>query len=1076
MSGDYSRSRFDPLADFSAVLMQQGRVQLDADWNELVELTDRRLRAAALDTLSSGPRTGIQGFAVVPRQTPEAFEIQATGGHLTIGRGRMYVDGIVAENHGGGAAELDPQLAEVRGAELRLRFEDQPFPPRAVELQAGPHLVYLDVWRREVTPLERPELLEIAVGVDTTTRLQTAWQVRILADVGNGVTRDTPDANIPGWLGVIAPSAGRLTSKAIEGARDDDPCELPPGARYRGLENQLYRVEIHDGGGLGVATFKWSRDNASVAAAVTEVLSAKELKLSSLGRDAVLRFNTDDWVEIIDDLRETSGTPTDPDHRRGEIRKVTVDDAKQTLRFDPPLPGDLIPSGGDGDTAADRHLRVRRWDQSGKVRDSAAHVVFDLDASTSAGVIPVPTAGTLLTLENGVQVSFSLADPDGRFRAGDYWLFAARTADGSVEQLVDAPPRGVHHHYARLALVTLPDAETDLRDFWPPEISAGESCACSVCVTPESHAQRTLTVQMAIDKLKESGGTVCLGAGTYLLDESPLSIDGAQSIRIRGQGTKTIIAAPGAAMRIADSNDVVVEELAISSVARTEQPIVTIANAVRVRLQRTLICAADTNLHVQPAAIGLAGLLIDTEIRDNVIAASTGISRAVSRKGQEVGYLSTVLLEIAGNVFQCRRRGVSLDDLTFHLGAARVCDNTLVECADVALGLAGASAQGFGVDVIGNTLWVAGDAIVAAGDSLRIEGNDIRSVADRKISGRRGIVLGAGTESRRPSSVGSCHILSNRISNLEDAAIVVAIPVASLLIKQNVVAGTVNGIVFEERGAANAVSIENNQLFEIASQVRAEDAFIAAIRVAHADVAQIIGNVVRGLGSSAIPALARVGIQAVACGDIRIDGNELTDIGPAGEYLNETAAIDVVSSFSSFAASGNRLRRGGAAAEQSARPNWYGILAVPLDRSGPRRLASGLSIVPLDEGAAVFLTPLRAFSFPRGTEQVAIHANAVQAMSSSELIVAAAQGDCQLSENRCEQLKPDRQVVVSLGAGTLIASGNRLLMRNSEVKDPVAFFSVSRGRATVLGNIVNGTIFLDGNPLTGPWAALNVTL
>jgi len=40
--------------------------------------------------------------------------------------------------------------------------------------------VYLDVWNREVTPLERPDLVELALGVDTSTRRQTVWQVRIL--------------------------------------------------------------------------------------------------------------------------------------------------------------------------------------------------------------------------------------------------------------------------------------------------------------------------------------------------------------------------------------------------------------------------------------------------------------------------------------------------------------------------------------------------------------------------------------------------------------------------------------------------------------------------------------------------------------------------------------------------------------------------------------------------------------------------------------------------------------------------------------------------------------------------------
>ena len=44
MSGDYSRQRFDPRKQFSAVLMQQGRVQLDADWNEQGAILDRRWR------------------------------------------------------------------------------------------------------------------------------------------------------------------------------------------------------------------------------------------------------------------------------------------------------------------------------------------------------------------------------------------------------------------------------------------------------------------------------------------------------------------------------------------------------------------------------------------------------------------------------------------------------------------------------------------------------------------------------------------------------------------------------------------------------------------------------------------------------------------------------------------------------------------------------------------------------------------------------------------------------------------------------------------------------------------------
>ena len=48
------------------------------------------------------------------------------------------------------------------------------------------------------------------------------------------------------------------------------------------------------------------------------MVSATELELQTLGRDDVLRFNTGDWVEIIDDVRELS-------QRSGEMRQITVE-------------------------------------------------------------------------------------------------------------------------------------------------------------------------------------------------------------------------------------------------------------------------------------------------------------------------------------------------------------------------------------------------------------------------------------------------------------------------------------------------------------------------------------------------------------------------------------------------------------------------------------------------------------------------------------------------------------------------------------------------------------------------------
>src|SRR3954447_2315364 len=488
MGADVSRVRFDPLRDFAGVVLQQGRLLLDADFNEYVAILERRLRAETVDLTSFGPDPDQAGESWVPRQTPDGFRVTAAGGNLTIGRGRMYVDGLLAENHGVGPPGFDPLLSEPTRTQ-DTPYAQQPYwpSPSPALPTSGTHLAYLDVWEREVTQLEDPDLVEIAVGVDTTARTQTAWQVRLLSNVGNAGC-DTDDDQIPSWLDVIRPSAGRLTVDTIDVRPGDDPCELPPSGGYRGLENQAYRVEIHAGGAPGTATFKWSRDNGSVAIPAVEMVSPTVLRLASIGKDDVLRISTGDWVEILDDNYELG-------QKLGEIRKVTVDDAERTITFAGALPADIQPASAQ--QAADRHLRVRRWDQAGVVRDGNGAQLVDLDQPGATGVITVPASGaTQVQLESGVVVSFSIAaGGSGRFRPGDYWIFAARTADTSVEELAAAPPLGVHHHYARLGFVTFPAGQTDCRRLWPPLGDGGDGCDCTVCVTPESHSSGQLTIQ-----------------------------------------------------------------------------------------------------------------------------------------------------------------------------------------------------------------------------------------------------------------------------------------------------------------------------------------------------------------------------------------------------------------------------------------------------------------------------------------------------------------------------------------------------------------------------------------------------
>ena len=488
MSSDISRQRFDPANDFSSVLMQQGRVQLDADWNEWNEILDRRWRSETIDII---------GRCVVPLETPTGFEIKLSGGSLTIGRGRIYVHGLQAENHGDGNLEFDPILAESRGVDP-LPYEKQPYykDPEPLPEAGGPHLVYLDVWEREVTYVEDPNLVENAVGVDTTSRLQTAWQVRVLPNVGDGATCATPDEELNGWLDIIQPSAGRLTTKAVGVATPSDPCLIPPSGGYRGLENRTYRVEIHDGGEIGDATFKWSRDNASVASGVSAIENDITLTVDRAVWDSVRRFSPGDWVEITDDWREFS-------LEAGEIRQIdSVNDSSRTITLKSALTAGLFPVNAQNLTDPERHTRIKRWDQD----------------PGGPEVIEVPASGTPFILEDGVEITFT-TDPDGgAFRSGDYWVFVARTADASVEELTEAPPRGVHHHYCRLAVITLPDIVIDCRTFWPPSFrwSRGELRLHDLCFggsTQPGDANDTAGGKSVAANRRH----VCLGPGIFNL-------------------------------------------------------------------------------------------------------------------------------------------------------------------------------------------------------------------------------------------------------------------------------------------------------------------------------------------------------------------------------------------------------------------------------------------------------------------------------------------------------------------------------------------------------------------------------
>ena len=559
MNFDNSRCTFNELNDYFGVIIEQGRVQVDADWNEWVAELRRRIQAGTLDTL---------GHAVYPSTTPNAFQISASAGpKIMIGPGRMYVDGLLVENHGDSSAAVwDPALEEMsntpeppssppapapaRGA---IDYTLQPYFPNAPQLNGdGPFIAFLDVWTRPVTYLEDSNLIDPAVNVDTAGRLQTVWQVKLVPP---------PEGTTPtcGSMQFPAPSSGLLSTTTTPNA-PAGPCCITDSSGYTGMENQFYRVEIHQPGQPPAvptslpftyplptgATFKFSRDNGSVQTAVTAInpnnnsagALASQLTVLSLGRDQTLGFHPGDWIEILDDVVELSLVPKNGP--QGQLYQIdSVDPSGPYIQLTQPI--NLPPPYTFPSDPTTTHTRIVRWDQNGKIYKSDGTTPWvDLGANNSTGEIPVPPPGTNLILENGVTVSFSQTSAATGFLCGDFWNFAARTATGNVETLNNAPPRGIHHHYAPLAIISSASAGTasDCRTEWPPATTAAECCCCcSVTVGGTQYP----TIKSAIQAVAAlpSGGEVCIPPGIYYEN---VFVEKLKDIVIRGCGWQTRIA------------------------------------------------------------------------------------------------------------------------------------------------------------------------------------------------------------------------------------------------------------------------------------------------------------------------------------------------------------------------------------------------------------------------------------------------------------------------------------------------------------------------------------------------------
>ncbi|WP_329342277.1 DUF6519 domain-containing protein [Streptomyces sp. NBC_01352] len=488
MHADLSRSTFRPERHYTAVIAQQGRVQLDADANEQTAIQLHQSRTLAADLI--GRHGG-------PRDAP-GFRIEYVGGRhdidtLHIHGGRYYVDGILLDADrpapGTPVPDEDAEEQDTAAPPAYWTYWDQPDGHRDPEKPGdrlpspaqSPFLVYLKVWERSVTAAEDPALREVALGAampDTAARVKVVWQVLPLSLAELAIEETDPSREVvraafDKWAkGQSAPSARLAARSERPDHADEDPCLVKPDARYRGPENQLYRVEVHAAGEAGDATFKWSRENGSVVFPVDE-LDGTWVQLASLGHDDKLDLDVGDLVEFTDTAYAS---------RLEALPLLRVEELD--------LPGRRVRLSAEPEPGVGRlpHLNpfLRRWDHregpKRKGRTAALH-----------GGAPKVEEGEWLPLEDGVEVYFAKG---GTYRTGDHWIIPARTATGSVEWPADPArrpllraPAGIARHFAPLALVKGEAGAVDLRLAFAP-LASSIPAADEATLAAEEQARR----------------------------------------------------------------------------------------------------------------------------------------------------------------------------------------------------------------------------------------------------------------------------------------------------------------------------------------------------------------------------------------------------------------------------------------------------------------------------------------------------------------------------------------------------------------------------------------------------------
>lgn len=511
MGSDRARISYEPAQQYRAVVAQQGRVTLEADWNESQQIASEELREETLDFVGSSgtPDNGYEviDYKVIDLKKPSgSFDFATRNGTMYVGGVRAFTDNPIQYSN-------------------QMDWLDRVCDPDWVDL-ANAHspreLVYLLLREQEVSAVEDSALLEKALGgPDTTQRLRLIQHIVRLQTKGENCSSALDEASKI-WReekGLqLDPSTLRLMSAATlqvsfdQAQTSTDLCEPEARSGYLGADNQLIRVQII---GFDPDTNQgklvWGCDNAAFLYRV-EYVDAQTLKLKSRPVDEFHCPRTNQAVEVLRSAAQL--------HNNEYIAAATGLVTTLTANYDPDTRvvslADCLPLVYQTQTQTPS-LFLRVWEKT--------------EDFTPGN--PVKLGGT------GLQVTLSTNNQP--WHIGDYWQIAVRPGEPTEvyphRYLKDPqPPDGPRLWVCPLAAIEwnsdgcIKDIE-DCRHHFDNLVDLTRrnlGGCCTVTVRPEDFTQGK-TLQAILERYKNQEQlTICLLPGDYFLD-APLQLESEHS-------------------------------------------------------------------------------------------------------------------------------------------------------------------------------------------------------------------------------------------------------------------------------------------------------------------------------------------------------------------------------------------------------------------------------------------------------------------------------------------------------------------------------------------------------------------